>query len=145
MRAERLFKQCYDAIRYNNVLEKFEATRDRLNQEIPVRQDLERQRDNIIRSNVQKDKYNALRKCCMRYSDAKYRAIIVWKENISYFKRTMNRAKLRLIELHRINLSIAFMKWREGSDRLHMIDLLNQTEDLKNENQDLRNTLAGCH
>jgi hypothetical protein len=70
----------------------------------------------------------------MRYSDAKYRAIIVWKENISYFKRTMNRAKLRLIELHRINLSIAFMKWREGSDRLHMIDLLNQTDDLINEN-----------
>lgn len=45
-----------------------------------------------------REKYYALRKCCIRYADAKYRAMMVWKENIAYFKRTMNRLKLRLIK-----------------------------------------------
>jgi DNA primase len=49
--------------------------------------------------------------------------------------------KLRLIELHRRNLSIAFTKWREGSDRKRMVDLLRVTEDLMNDNQELQNNL----
>lgn len=99
-----------------------------------MRQELELKRDTLIKTYRSKDKYNALRKCCMRYSDAKFRAISVWRENISFFNRTMNRAKLRLIELHRRNLSVAFVKWREGSDRRHMVELLGHTEDLINEN-----------
>jgi len=134
VRTERLIKQVFDAIRYCNVLEKYEATRQRLGQEIPVRQDLELKRDTLIKTNRTKDKYNLLRKCCIRYSDAKYRALMVWKENIQYWNRTMNRMKLRLIELHRRNLSVAFVKWREGTDRKHMVQLLGVTEDLINEN-----------
>ncbi len=45
----------------------------------------------------------------------------------------MNRMKLRLIELHRRNLSVAFSKWREGSDRKRMVELLVVTEDLMND------------
>ena len=92
-----------------------------------------------------KDKYNTLRKWCIRVSDAKYRALQVWKENIRYWKRTMNRLNLRLIEQHRRNLSSAFIRWREGIDRLRMVELLGVTEDLMNENQELRNTLGACH
>jgi hypothetical protein len=81
----------------------------------------------------------------MRYSDARYRALMVWKENISYFNRTMQRLKLRLIELHRRNLQTSFARWREGSDRKHMVHLLGVTEDLMNDNQELTNTLNGCY
>lgn len=105
-----------------------------MGKEIPVRQELELRRDTLIKTHRNKDKYNLLRKCCIRYADAKYRAMMVWKENITYFKRTMNRSKLRLIELHRRNLSDAFGKWREGADRKHMVHLLGITEDLMNEN-----------
>ena len=49
--------------------------------------------------------------------------------------------KLRLIELHRRNLSVAFSRWREGSDRKRMVGLLRVTEDLMNENQELQNSL----
>lgn len=81
----------------------------------------------------------------MRVSDAKYRALQVWKENLAYWNRTMQGMKLRLIELHRRNLSIAFTKWREGSDRKRMVDLLRVTEDLMNDNQELQNNLQACH
>jgi hypothetical protein len=102
-----------------------------------VREELERRRDTLIKQYRTKDKYNQLRKWCMRVSDSKYRALQVWKENIQYWKHTMGRMKLRLIELHRRNLSIAFTKWREGSDRKRMVDLLRVTEDLMNDNQEL--------
>lgn len=137
VRTERSVKQCFDAIRYCNVLEKYEATRARLGEEIPIREELERRRDTLIKHNRTKDKYNQLRKWCIRVSDAKYRALQVWKENLTYWKRTMNRMKLRLIELHRRNLSVAFSKWREGSDRKRMVQLLVVTEDLMNDHQEL--------
>lgn len=75
VRAERLVKQCFDAIKYCNVLEKYEATRAKLGEEIPVREDLERKRDQLIKMHKNKDKYNILRKWCIRVSDAKYRAL----------------------------------------------------------------------
>ena len=59
---------------------------------------------------------------------------MVWKENISYWKRTMNRVNLRITELHRRNLSTAFLRWIEGADRLRVVELLGVTEDLMNEN-----------
>ena len=39
----------FDGIRYCNVLEKYEATKARLGQEIPIRQDLEIKRDQLIK------------------------------------------------------------------------------------------------
>lgn len=134
VRAERLVKQCFDAIRYCNVLEKYEATKAKLGEEIPIREELERKRDTLIKCHRNKDKYNMLRKWCIRVSDAKYRALMVWKENISYWKRIMNRVNLRVTELHRRNLSTAFLRWREGADRLRVVELLGVTEDLMNEN-----------
>ena len=145
VRTERLFKQCFDAIRFCNVLDKYEATQGRLDLETPRREELERKRDTLIKTHRTKDKYNVLRKWCIRVSDAKYKALMVWKENIQYFKRTMTRVKLRLIDLHRRNLFIAFTKWREGSDKRHMVTLLGVTEDLMNENQEHKNTLQACH
>lgn len=46
----------------------------------------------------------------------------------------MNRVKLRLIETHKKNLSIAFYKWKECNDKKHMNELVAFTEDLMNEN-----------
>lgn len=45
VRTERLLKQVFDGIRYCNVLEKYEATKSRLGQEIPLRMELEVKRD----------------------------------------------------------------------------------------------------
>ena len=44
-----LLKRVYDAIRYSNVNDKFEATRQELEDKIPVRQELERQRDDLVK------------------------------------------------------------------------------------------------
>ena len=46
----------------------------------------------------------------------------------------MKRIKLRLIELHKRNLSAAFFKWKESVDKKVMVELVAFTEDLANEN-----------
>jgi len=46
----------------------------------------------------------------------------------------MQRVKLRLINLHKQNLSKALFKWKEITDKKHLIVLSKQTEDLLNEN-----------
>jgi len=56
----------------------------------------------------------------------------------------MKRVKLRLIELHKRNISYAFFHWKENTDKKHMVELVTFTEDLMNENQELENTLQAC-
>jgi len=56
MRTEMLMKRVFDSIRYSNVNDKFEATRQELEDKIPVRQELERQKDELIKLSSQKDK-----------------------------------------------------------------------------------------
>lgn len=65
---------------------------------------------------------------------------MVWKENVEYYKQTMNRTKLRLIELHKRNLSAAFYKWKEASDKKHIVEMVGFSEELMHENQELQNT-----
>ena len=133
-RVERLLKQCYDAIRYHNVTVQYEETKQRLETEIPVREELERKRDTLIKVNRTKDKYNLFRQMCIRYADVKYRALMIWKENVQYHNHIMKRIKLRIIELHKCKLSKAFNKWRESADRKHMVDLITFTDEITNEN-----------
>ena len=64
----------------------------------------------------------------------KYRSLIIWKDYNTYYKRIMNRVKLRLIESHKRNVSAVYYKWKESIDKKHMIELVAQTEDLINEN-----------
>ncbi|CDW85127.1 UNKNOWN [Stylonychia lemnae] len=144
LRTERLLKQCFDAIKFGNIQDKYEKTRERLEREIPVREELERKRDTLIKVNRSRDKYNLFRQCVIRYSDLKYRALMIWKENIVYHNQQMQRIKLRLIELHKRTLSGAFYKWKEGADKKHMVELVSFTEDLMNENQEIQNTLKAC-
>ena len=141
IRGERLVKQCFDAIRFGNVQRRYEETQARLEQEIPLREELERKRDTLIKVNKSKDKYNLFRQCCIRYSDLKFRALMVWKENVQYHNSQLKRIKLRLIELHKRNLSAAFFKWKESVDKKVMVELVSFTEDLANENQELQNSL----
>jgi hypothetical protein len=49
LRAEMLLKRVFDAVRYSNVNDKFEATRQELEDKIPLRQELERQKDELIK------------------------------------------------------------------------------------------------
>jgi hypothetical protein len=141
IRDERILKKCFDAIKFGNVQRKYEETQARLEQEIPLREELERKRDSLIKVNKTKDKYNLFRQACIRYQDLKYRALMVWKENVQYHNDTMKRVKLRLIENHKRNLSAAFFKWKESTDKKTMVELVAFTEDLVNENQELQNSL----
>ena len=49
VKTEMLLKRCFDAIRYSIVNEKFEATRMELEEKIPIRHELERQKDELIK------------------------------------------------------------------------------------------------
>jgi hypothetical protein len=66
---------------------------------------------------------------------------MLWKENVEYYKNSMVRVKLRLIELHKRNLSTAFYKWKEARNKKQMIEMVSFSEDLMHENQELKNTL----
>jgi len=46
----------------------------------------------------------------------------------------MERVKLRLINLHKQNLSKAFYKWKESADKRHLEHLAVMAEDLQNDN-----------
>ena len=144
VRTERLLKRCYDAIRYANVLHRYEETKEQLEREIPVREELQRKKESLQKANSGKDKYNLFRQMCIRYADVKYRALVIWKDNVDYYKRTMNRVKLRLIETHKRSLTHLFYRWKEAIDKKHMVELVSYSEDLLNDNQELKNTLAAC-
>lgn len=142
-RTEMLLKRVFDAIRYSNVNDKFEATRQELEDKIPVRQELERQKDELIKLSAQKDKAQLFRNAVKRHQDVMYRAITVWREACRYHRHSMQRVKLRLINLHKQSLSKALFKWKEATDKKHLVKLAVLTEDLQNENQNLVNTLNG--
>ena len=63
-----------------------------------------------------------------------YRFLLVWKENCKYHKHNMDRVKMRLINLHKQNLSRALFKWKEVADKKNMMELAVTTEDMQNEN-----------
>ena len=50
-RTEMLLKRCFDALRYSVVNERFEATRQELEEKIPIRQGLERQKEELVKMN----------------------------------------------------------------------------------------------
>ena len=87
-----------------------------MEKEIPIREELERKRDTLLKVNTSKDKYNLFRQMCIRYADVKYRALSIWKDYTTFYNRTMNRTKLRLIETHKRNLSFVFYRWKESID-----------------------------
>lgn len=74
-RDERLVKKVFDGIRYHSINRQYEETKEKLDREIPVREELERKRDTLIKVNKTKDKYNLFRQMCIRYADVKYRAL----------------------------------------------------------------------
>jgi gas vesicle protein len=89
----------------------------------------------------QKDKAQLFRNYMKKHQDVMYRGLCVWKENVRYYKHTMDRMKLRLINLHKQSLSKSLFKWKEAIDKKHMTRLAVLTEDLQNDNQNLANTL----
>ena len=100
-RTEMLLKRVFDAIRYSNINDKFEATRQELEDKIPVRQELERQKDELLKMSAQKDKAQLFRNCIKRHQDVMYRALMVWRDRCKYHSHNMERVKLRLINLHK--------------------------------------------
>lgn len=75
-----------------------------------------------------------LRQCFFRHCDIAYKAILVWKNAVTYHKQVLHRLKLKLIDEHKRRLRIALMRWKESSDKMVHIDLLRVTEDHLNEN-----------
>lgn len=140
-RTEMLLKRVFDAIRYSNVNDKFEATRQELEEKIPIRQELERQKDELIKMSNQKDKINLFKQAFKRYQDLLFRGWQEWRERVKYHNHTIKRLTLRLINLHRQNLSKAFFRWKEVCDKRNLKLLSVTTEDLQNENQNLENTV----
>lgn len=61
IKAERLLKACFDAIRFGNTQHKFETTRAILEQKIPEREELEYKLECLERQTATKTKYHALR------------------------------------------------------------------------------------
>jgi hypothetical protein len=70
-----------------------------------------------------------------------YKALLIWKNCVVFHKQVLHRLKLRLIDEHKRRLRIAFMRWKESTDKKIHIDLLKVTEDHMNENQNLINEL----
>jgi hypothetical protein len=66
-RSEMQLKRCFDAIKYSNVNDKFEATRQELEEKIPIKQELERQKDELIKMSAQRDKTTLFKSCFKRY------------------------------------------------------------------------------
>ena len=83
---------------------------------------------------MNKDKYNLFRTMCIKYADVKFRALMIWKENMKYQSDVMKKLKLKIIEIHKKRISKAFFRWKEGIDKKHMVELVAFTEDLVNEN-----------
>lgn len=100
IRAERLLKACFDAIRFGNTQNKFEQTRAILEQKIPEREELEYKLECLERQTATKTKYHALRQCYLRHCDVKFRALTLWKTYSKHYAHVMSRIKLRLIEKH---------------------------------------------
>jgi len=60
-RSDRLLRQCFDAIKYGNINRKYEETKEQLEREVPIREELEKKRDILIKVGVSKEKYNLFR------------------------------------------------------------------------------------
>ncbi len=88
----------------------------------------------MVKVNMSKDKYNLFRNWCIRIADTKYRALMVWKENIKYQSDVMKKIKLRIIEIQKKRYSRAFFRWKECIDKTRVVELVSFTENLANEN-----------
>lgn len=141
IRTERLMKKVWDSIRFGNIQSKFEKTRDILNDKIPEKMELEYRKECLIRNTAQQTKMHVLRQCYLRHCDHMYKALLIWKNAVIFKKQVLQRLKLRLIDEHKRRLRIAYMRWKESTDKKIHVDLLKVTEDHINENQNLINDL----
>mmetsp|Transcript_39163 Transcript_39163/g.37520 ORF Transcript_39163/g.37520 Transcript_39163/m.37520 type:complete len:99 (+) Transcript_39163:1679-1975(+) len=98
---------------------------------------MERKKDAMEKVNTSKDKYNLFRSWCIRVADAKYRALMVWKENIKYQSDVMKKVKLRIIEIEKNRYAKAFFKWKDSIDKGMVMEMVSFTENMVNETQDL--------
>ena len=53
---------------------------------IPIRQELERQKAELVKMSNTKDKVNLFRNFVKRHQDVEYRALQVWRENVRFYK-----------------------------------------------------------
>ena len=116
-RTEMLIKRCFDAIRYSNVKEKYLKTKAELEDKIPVKLELERQKEELIKVSNTKDKAHLFKNFMKRYQDVQYKTLIIWKEYVKYFKFNMDRIKLRLIGVHKKILATTLYRWKAASDK----------------------------
>lgn len=133
-RTEKLLKQCFDAMRFDNMNMKFEECRGELEKAIPERQEMQRKRDDLVKVQSTRKKRDLIRDAFKRYNNMTYRALMIWKDACKHHNHTMDRVKMRLINMHRNRLQEAFYKWKKGGDSMVMTEMTEFTEDCMNEN-----------
>lgn len=57
----------FDAFKFYKVNKKYEETKEQLDKEIPIREGLEKKRENLIKVSNTKDKENLIRNMIKRY------------------------------------------------------------------------------
>lgn len=141
VRTERLVKKVFDSIRFSVVQNKFEQTRSVLNDKIPEKLELEYKMECLKKNTAGQTKMHVLRQCYLRHCDLLFNAMQLWRASCSHRRAVLYRLRLRMIDSHKRRLRIAFMRWKESTDKQIHLDLLKVTEDHINENQNLINEL----
>jgi len=134
-------KKVFDSLRYGSVQAKFERTRAILEEKIPEKRELEYRKECLVKNTAAQTKIHVLRQWYLRNCDHMYKALLIWKNACTFRRQVLQRLKLRLIDEHKRRSRIAYMRWKESTDRKIHLDLLKQTEDHMNENQNLVNEL----
>lgn len=134
MRIERLLRKCFDAIRYGNLLVRYESTRDVLKEKLPERNELEYRRDCIVKNSNSRTKLQVLRNCYLRHCDHMYRGLKIWKNYCVYHSHVCKRINLLMDQKYKRYLRMALMRWKADTDKKVHNELLKANEDCLNEN-----------
>ncbi len=64
----------FDAFKHFKVNKRYEETKEELNKQIPIREELERKKENLIKVGNTKAKYNLFRSAAIKYTDVLFRS-----------------------------------------------------------------------
>ena len=104
LRTERLLKRCFDAIKFYNTQTKFESTRMMLESKIPERENLEYQKECLLKNQDTKAKIAAFRFMYGMGADSKRDALQRWRKYVQYYHHIKDRMKKRIAAIHKLSL-----------------------------------------
>ena len=134
LKTERLIRRIFEAIKFHNIQGKFEMARDELEVKIPEREELEQKKEKLTKAAATQTKKHLMRQAYYRLCDQKYKAFLIWKDYCNYWRNVMGRLKLRLISEHKRRTLWAFIRMKEGTDKVVHMELMEMVEDQVNQN-----------